>query len=770
MLAQCAGLRLALAAVAVATAALLLLVGRRRASSFAYESHARLLLGAVALALIAVLAARDLPLPRGPDHVVALLDEHGRSAAKLRIYAEVLRAAAPGAGPARLIVGALGLGAERRPLHGSIRLSIAKGRRNWKLGDRMVFSSSLRRLSNLGNPGEFDFAGWNARRGIWVSAFVWDGDDIEPIASAAGWVTRARRAVSAAALRAEGRGAGLVAALISGDRSGLDADSVAAVRDAGLSHVLAISGLHTGIVVGCILGLCRRLLLRTRLARSGYDTLRAAACAAAAALALYVALSGGGIAVTRSAIMAAAFLVLLWRGHGGDGFRAMAWAALALSFARPGIAREAGFQLSFAAVAAILLCMPLVARACQEQSRGLRLAITACTLSLVCWWVTTPIVAHYFYRISIPALAVNVVAAPLVAVTVLLGLCAASLLWVLPLLAALLFELAAAVASLVLLVADAAASLPGAGLAVVDPGWPLVVTLSAAPMVLALAWRWRVRVAFGLVCVTVALAAGAAFARYRSDRMDVYFVAVGQGDASVLRLPGGAVMVIDGGPPGRGRSALAPLLRRLQIATIDYMVVTHAQSDHWGGLAELTREFRLGELWQAAGGCEASAYKRFVAGLESAGLRVSAKIRSSMGGPEGWRIRVLSPAAAVGDCGDNDHSLVLVVEFAGIRLLFAGDIERRGEARLLASGQSLAARVLKVPHHGSRSSSSMAFVEAVRPSIAVASVGFLNRYGFPDPEVARRYSAVGARLFRSDRDGAVHLVVDATGVRATAAK
>jgi competence protein ComEC len=350
----------------------------------------------------------------------------------------------------------------------------------------------------------------------------------------------------------------------------------------------------------------------------------------------------------------------------------------------------------------------------------------------------------------------------------------------------------------VLRVAEAAAALPQAYLPVVRPGAILTIALSGLAFVPAARVAARVRLLAVLVVVAVAATGHGLIQRYRGDRMEAYFLAVGQGDATVVRLPGGRVLLVDGGLPGRGRIVVAPMLARLWIRHIDVAVVTHVQDDHWGGLPELTRDVTIGELWHPGGGCTSERFQAFLDDLGRQGVRVIDVGRALGGGQalaqsetigaftdtttpaegsadtistlarssgHGWRLEASWPRDSRGMCSENDRSVVVKLRFGAFGLLLPGDIEAGAEHALVAGRESLAADVIKAPHHGSRTSSTPSLLAAVRPRAAIASAGRGNRYGFPHAEVEARYAEVGAPVFRTDRDGAVVVVVDRKRVR-----
>ncbi len=651
-----------------------------------------------------------------------------------------------------------------RPAFGRIRLAIRHATpSNWHPGMRIVFDATLRPIENFGNPGEFDWRGWNARRGVFVSAFVWDERAIERavLANGGGLRARFREAVYQQSTAVGGSGGALVAAMIVGDRRGLDEPTSEALRAAGLAHLLAISGFHMAAVAGLFLWLMRPRVGAVLFGSRGIDAGRVAATGAAAAVLLYAALSGGGISVARATIMSLAALAVLWRGGRGRPWRSLAAAATFIALAKPGVVQESGFELSFAATAVLLarLSRQGGARNPGTVFSGIRETAAIC---MYCSIVTWPIVAHHFYRLPVYAPVVNLAAAVPAALTIGLGIAAAAVLPVSSTLSSALFTAASAFGGGVVGLAQAVSRLPGTPLRVVDPGETLCWALVATVLIVARRPRNRRRLVMLAGGIAVVAVAHGAWVRWRSDRLDAVFLSVGHGDASIVRLPGGRTVVIDGGGYGRGRWAVGPMLRRMQIGRIDYLIVSHVQSDHWPGAVELARDFEIGELWYSGGDCRTREFRSALAALRGAGtklLEVSGGARAGTvrAGPEGWRMQVLWPADDRGRCDDNDRSVVLAISFAGRRLLWTGDVEAEAERSLVA--RVGAADVLKVAHHGSSTSSSPAFVAAVRPRYAVVSVGRHGRFGLPDRTVLDRLAAAGATILRTDRNGAIAVTV-----------
>ena len=277
---------------------------------------------------------------------------------------------------------------------------------------------------------------------------------------------------------------------------------------------------------------------------------------------------------------------------------------------------------------------------------------------------------------------------------------------------------------------------------------------AAAPLA-----RWRLTCCAILAVMLAADAGWWAHDRWFTPSLRVTFLSVGEGDAAVVRFAGGRVMLIDAGGawPGGfdfGERIVARYLWAEKIMRVDYLVVSHPDLDHFGGMAFVARNFSPGEFWVTGAVKHEPMYMALLA--EVAAAKIPLRVVDSAMRPlvlGGATVRCLGPAPEEAERRDNDLSMVLRIA-QGLQnkfpqsVLFTGDIEAAGERALLARTPAamLAATVLKVPHHGSRTSSSGAFVAAVRPQVAVLSLGYRNPFGFPAPEVVERYIAVGVRF------------------------
>jgi competence protein ComEC len=254
----------------------------------------------------------------------------------------------------------------------------------------------------------------------------------------------------------------------------------------------------------------------------------------------------------------------------------------------------------------------------------------------------------------------------------------------------------------------------------------------------------------------------------------VTFLDVGQGDSILVEVPGGPRLLVDGGPGGStrfdvGERVVAPFLWNRGFQRLHVVAATHADSDHSGGLAAVLRGFAVGEVWE--NGRWGVGHADVVRALEQA----RAPRRVLAAGTRVWLadalVTVLNPPppgeSEERGAGENDRSLVLRLDWRGVSLLLTGDLTTSGEERLVAARAPVAATVLKVAHHGSRTSTGEGFAGASRPRVAVVSVGARNPFRQPSPEVLGRLGDTGARVYRTDRDGAVILETDGVSLWVT---
>lgn len=638
------------------------------------------------------------------------------------------------------------------------------------LGDRVRFEAVLRVPPGRGNPAGRDTARRLAASGIGLQAMA-TGPAVRvappsPIAR----LERARERFAQAADRAlPAREAALVRAIGTGDRSALDAATSASFARSGLAHVLAVSGLHLVVVAFGLERLLRSALLRIDAVAERVDPRKISAAAVLPACAAYALATGAGAPVLRAGIGAAVALAGALLERESSPLDALALSALALLAGDPGAALDPSFQLSFAAVAGLALWAGPMRRALPvpRARRGTwRARVVEPLLSGACATIaasvaTAPVLACHFRQLPVLGGLANLAGVPLGSALTAISSVAALAAAAHPALAWPFLVASRPLASALIALSDAAAAPSWSALGVGTPGAAGTAAFFAAALLAG-----RARGAARLAAVAAAAAAilapaplRAAAARARGG-LEVVFVSVGHGDAALLRLPDGSAVLVDAGgaPDGGGDPGardVVPLLRDLGVSRLAAAFVSHPHPDHVLGFSAVAAAVPIDVVFSNGDGGD---------GASRAVLASLAPVTLAPG--DGWQRAGVRFDALGGEripLAPNDASLVLRASYGRTAFLFPGDVEAAGEAAALARG-GLDADVVKIPHHGSRRSSSGAFAAAVGARHAVASVGARNRYGFPHAEALARWRAAGAAVLRTD-EGAIRFLSDGRRVR-----
>ncbi len=664
---------------------------------------------------------------------------------------------------------------------GLVGVTIAHAAAEWPRGTRVRLVGTLRRPRSVANPGAHDWSGSLRRRGVRATMFLWDERRLARLAATTDATDRLRVTLGAWITRRTTEPVrGYLTAVLLGATQSLDRDTRAALTRTGLAHVVSVSGFHVAVAAGACVVALRWGLLRVGTLALRIDVTTVAASAGLVPVAAYAAIAGGTVPATRAFLTYAVLVAVVLARRPLDGVRALALVALAIAIRTPDVAADVSFELSFASVLALLAVARRAAPSTPADAGALRrrwrsLVVAPIVTSVAAGAATAPLTAWHFQQISLIAPLANLLVLPLLGpATLLPGLAALPLVAVLPNAADALLAVASAAASLGLALAVRLAALPGAA---VDTPMPSLLEVALAYAALALGW-WRhagpapPRAQHAAVAILAIVAAADVaywvWERWGNAAVRVTFLSVGQGDAAVVELPRGPVMVVDaGGLPGDfdpGERVVAPFLRSRKILRVDVLVVSHPQLDHHGGLAHVAERFRPAEIWSSGARGTSAAYARLDAAVSAAGVRTVTLARGMTRRLGEVRVEVLHPERRNG-LGVNDASLVLRLVHGRTAYLFTGDIEHVAESELLRAGVVLASDVLKVPHHGSATSSTAPWLAAVAPRIAVVSSGADNRFGFPAPTVLRRLRATGARVWNTAEDGAVHVIGDGRDVR-----
>jgi competence protein ComEC len=571
----------------------------------------------------------------------------------------------------------------------------------------------------------------------------------------------ARRAEWSERMAAAGAGAGLLRALALGDRQGLPKAQLDAFARLGIAHILAVSGLHLALVAAFFFAAARWTLGRSAALAARRDTRGFALAAGVAAALAYALLSGWGIPVRRALVLLSGLALGFASGRRRAALPPLAAAAIGVLAFEPQALFLAGAQLSFAASLALALAgRPSGADAASQAGFASRRASAALRVSASAVTVTAPLVALHLGRVAPFALAANLIAIPWTACVLLPAAGLALVGAALPLGStsdAILAWADVPARGSLLAVASLASRLPAPAVTGRPGllGWAVIGVLVALSFA---AERTRTRVFLALaVTAVIALAPPPAIA---PEPPRLVFLEVGQGDATVVQSRDAAVLIDAGtaiaGGIDLGARAVVPALAALGIRRLDLVVVTHDDLDHRGGIPAVLRQLPVAQVWLPYGAGASGAFDDLLAAARERGVPVRERGAGSPAADFGsLRVAPLWPPPGSAPASDNDRSLVVRIDAAGRRALLPGDLETSAEGALLASGADLRADVLKLAHHGSRTSSSPAFLAAVGASVAVASAPCGGRFGMPHAEVLERARQSELSLWWTGRDGAV---------------
>jgi competence protein ComEC len=720
-------------------------------------------------------AALASALPAGPIVLEGRLREDaapGESGVALALQVErwtVGRESHAASGGARLTVGGT-LGLDRIG--------------EWRAGRWICVPALLHVPGRYQDPGVADSRLALGRRGIALVGSVKSGALVGVLARgsraaefAASVRDLARTAIRRHVASHASQSAAIVIAILIGDRVGLDDSLQRRLQEAGTYHVIAISGGNIAILAGLMLWLLRVVGV-------GH---RAASWLTMAVLIGYAGLVGGGASVVRATAMAVIYLVARQAGHRGAPVNALAVSSALIVLATPAAVADAAFWLTFGATLGILAGVGL-ASAWLPHAPWLRAPAALLLTSLCAELALLPVAALAFSRVTFAGLVLNFVAIPMMSVAQIAGMATVPLSWLWPRAADLSGYLAhlgawglVQSAALVDLAPWLSYRLPPPGVLPVAgyyAGWAGWLWGRRPGTLGRLAGRWRGpvrRAAIAAVAVSGAwvlvepvswLAPGVC------GHLRLTVIDVAHGDAILVQLPDRRSLLVDTGGSLTGSGfdiggrIVAPVLWARGTRRLDALVLTHGDPDHVGGAASVVRDFRPRAIWEGVRVPNLAATEQLRAMAAAARIpwiqrRAGERLKM---GEVGLRIWNPPPPEWERRKVRNDDSIVIELRYRDVSLVLTGDLGKEVEWTLAPQFDPAALRVLKVPHHGSATSSSWEFVSALKPRVALLSAGATTRVS---EEVLRRYRDVGAALYRTDVHGAITLDTDGRQVSVT---
>ncbi|MFO7601228.1 MAG: DNA internalization-related competence protein ComEC/Rec2 [Candidatus Desulfacyla sp.] len=660
-------------------------------------------------------------------------------------------------------------------------------------GDRIRFPASIRLFRNFNNPGNYDYERAMKLKGLTCGANVSDGTKIVQMGPGRlpffrGLVEGLQRPVREFFQeRLNARSNALFRALILGERQGITPALRHPFNQTGLGHVLAVSGLHIGLVAGISFFLFKWILYRSYRLSLTLDVRKLAALLTWLPVVLYTLLAGFQVSSQRAMIMVLAFLASILVGREREVWSTLSLAGLIVLLLDPNALFSISFQLSFMAVIGILWLAPAIvnlfhrSESMPPESKPARNRLTEYFLGLAAVSVAAtffllPVTCYYFHRIPLVSIMANLTAVPILGIWVIpLGLLSAAAVPFSEGTAGLFLQIASWGLDILMTITEFWADLPWSSVWMVTPNLFEIVLFYL--LIFFVFFSRRLRWAkTGLAVVVVLILMDVSYwvytVRFNRD-LQVTFLDVGKGNAALVSFPGGKKMLIDGGGFASGsfdvgEMVVAPYLWHSKILRIDYLVLSHPQADHMNGLRFIARWFHPKEFWHNGDPVETPSYKELMAIVDARKIRkmLPADVRGEIQ-INGVRVQVLHPdsdsrVVRVNEDSKqlNNNSLVLKLTYGDTSFLFPGDLEKAGEEALIArAGPMIQSDILLSPHHGSKTSSSKKFLELVNPRLCVISSGERTVRNFPHASVLKRLRSIGCDVFRIALSGAVTLTV-----------
>ena len=656
------------------------------------------------------------------------------------------------------------------PASGKIRLStiINQDKSIYNYGDIIKFSGNLKLPQQKRNPNGIDYRAYLLQKGIGAKMF---SDKVEKISEArknpfmAAAFSLRQHLTAFYSLHLPEDISPIMTGITLGIKDEIPKDTMKAVKNVGAAHILAVSGLHAGIVYGALEFLTYKLKLPpviSFMSKTG-------------ALIFYSAMAGLSPSAVRAAIMIITLMFSKLVGRKNDSINTLCLSATVLLIINPLNLFSISFQLSYAAVSGIVVLFEKLKALFDKIPAFLKDPLAVMISAQL---AVAPFAVYYFNSISLTGSIANLLVVPLASAALITGLVSGITGLLFPAVGAFFIKVPYVLLKLIEKIVMTASKFPFASVIISTPS-PLIIALYFLLLlllfdILQIAGiseknnvKWKKPIALILFVIIAIFSAGP----FKS--FEVTFVDVGQGDCILIKTRGNKTILIDGGgaPPyyegdfDTGEDIVIPFLYSKGIKEIDLVIFSHFDDDHAKGLLSVLDSMNVGAIMYGVPE-DVDIYNEMIEIARKRGIKTLKVQRGDRFSVDGAHFKVLNPdPLAQGSQSSNENSVVLKMKYNDISFLFTGDLEYQVERELVASRLDIKADVLKVGHHGSRSSTSKEFLEKVQPTCAVISVGEDNNFGHPTPEVLNRLDENNVRIFRTDISGAIIFKISGQNVK-----
>ncbi|MBN1932366.1 MAG: DNA internalization-related competence protein ComEC/Rec2 [Desulfobacterales bacterium] len=689
---------------------------------------------------------------------------------------------------------------------GKINLTVLGKGPQLSINDRIAFISKIKKIQNFKNPGGFNYTQYMQFNGIYGLAYV-QGEKITVITKSTQTgvcekIGKSRIKVAELVEKTitDESTQGVMKALIIGDRTGILPELRETFNRAGCGHLLAISGLHIGSIATAAFIFFQWILSYSNSILWHAWSRKGAALLSLFPVILYGLFAGMSPSTQRAVIMVAVFMLTLLMEREHEPINTLAIAAMMILIIDPPALFSVSFQLSFASAFSILYGLyKIKARKQvipnnQRESDGwfnavLKWFVPFFTISFLAILGALPLVMFYFNQVSLVGILINFIVVPITGFFVIpLGLFAVFIyplsIWI----AEFCLGCSAIILYVVILIIKFFANLPFAAVKTVTPSYlEICCYYILAGSIFSLIFKAenskRKKAAVVFIIVIIVMSADTCYWLYKRlwhNDLKVTVIDVGQGTSTLVELPYGVCMLIDGGGFTDnsvfdvGEKIVAPFLWRKKIKTVDALILSHPDSDHLNGLLYICEHFNVKYVRTNNEPYDTNNYKRFIEIIRNKKIHMPQfKDMDRIENVNGVEIKILYPCKDFISASKkekwrrgNNNSLVIKINFGSKSFLFPGDIEAKAERELVKiADEKLKSNVLVAPHHGSKKSSTLLFLKKVQPEYIIISAGNNNRFGFPHSTVLTRYRKLGCRMLQTATHGAIEIVTDGQSLK-----